>query len=145
MKLKLFSICLGCLWLIGYFPQASFAQEKTDNISRPSQNYKGAAVSVLAVDKIKEYKDVFGQKLTAKPGYDIVIVKLKFIMATDTLKFENCRLNDNIESTYKWISLMSSPGSEETSDILFGVAEGTAIKTFHLDTLIYDLSDFGVK
>ena len=62
MKSKLFSICLGCLWLIGSFPQASFAQGKTDNISRPSQNYKGAAVSVLAVEKIKEYKDVFGRR-----------------------------------------------------------------------------------
>jgi hypothetical protein len=144
-RTELVSICLGGLLLLGLPFPSSFAQEKAANIFHPSQNYWGTTVTVDAVEKTKNYIDILGRELTAKPGYSIIIVKLKFRMPADTLKFENCRLNDKFESTLKQLTVRSPSGSQGTLNIYFEVPEETAIMTFHLENLVFDVQNFGVK
>ena len=143
MKSELISICLGGLLLIGSASPAEFAQGKAGTISNPSQRYWGTTVTVTAVEKAKKYQDILGREMTAKPGYLIIIVKLKFIMPSDTLKFENCRLNDKFESNLKELTVRHPSGSQETLNIYFEVPEDTAIMTFHLDNLVFDVQGFG--
>ena len=95
--------------------------------------------------KTRSYKDIFHREMTAKPGFDIVVVTLKFVMPAQTFRLGDCRLNQDIEATSKDTTILSSAGVEETCDILFGVPEGTAIKTFGIDDVVFDLEVFGVK
>jgi len=138
----LISICLGSLFLSGSSFPAGFAQVKAKVVSNPAHDYWGTTVTVTAVEKTRKYTDILGRDLTAKPGYLIIVVKLKFIMPGDTLKFENCRLNDKFESPLKEFTVRRPAGSQETVNIYFEVPEETAIMTFNLDNLVFDVQGF---
>jgi len=143
MRSELISVCAGGLLLIGLLSPTGLAQGKARTAPNPSQSYWGTMVTVTAVEKAKNYQDILGRGMTAKPGYLIIIIQLKFIMPGDTLKFENCRLNDKFESTLKELTVRRPSGSQETLNIYFEVPEETAIMTFHLDNLVFDVQGFG--
>jgi hypothetical protein len=141
MKSRLL-IKLSVLLLAVPLSMGSVLQQKGNDKPGTPHVYKGTEISVVSLEKTKEYKDVFGRKLTAKPGFDILVVKLKFKMATSELKFDMCRLNGELESTGKGYTVMSSPGDEVTYDITFALPEGTPLNTFHLDDLTFDIKKF---
>jgi hypothetical protein len=145
MKSRLRSIGLGALLFLGSPLLPGFAQEKAADISNPSRSSWGTMVTVFAVEKTRHYTDLLGRELAAKPGNSIIIVKLKFIMPTDTLKFENCRLNGKFEATLKQLTVRSPSGSRETLNIYFEVPDDTTVLTFQLDNLSFDVQSFGVR
>ena len=145
MKSLLRSIGLGVLLLLGSPLLPGFAQEKAADISHPSRSYWGTTVTVFAVEKTRNYTDLLGRELAAKPGNSIIIVKLKFTMPANALKFENCRLNGKFDATLKQSTVKSPAGSPETLNIYFEIPDGTAVLTFQLDNLSFDVQSFGVR